>query len=214
FGKCQNSWGRALQIFWMMDHHTKSAATAIFFRELKIQISGIVVSSNENTPFNPSDFSQPSGVPGSSSVSQGQRGLVWKQNAGVVQQNQEFSIRNEDFLEVMVSLLWIIIRKRSLHENPVSMVQPQPILDSIHLTINWNSNMLYQHEVVTHNCSWIENFEAVRYCGRDQDPKSRRAAPVTSDRFGLLGLSNIIRMSDPHVSSLALGFDLKSFGGF
>ncbi|KAK6947683.1 hypothetical protein RJ641_001156, partial [Dillenia turbinata] len=112
------------------------------------------------------------------------------QNAGAIHQNQEFSIRNEDFPalpgfkvmallapEVMVILLWIIIRKRSLHENPVSMVQPQPILNyhsSDDARLFSESFCRWEDLVVLSvqdgmkwclNCGWIENSEVFGYCG-------------------------------------------------
>ncbi|XP_071717115.1 probable NOT transcription complex subunit VIP2 [Rutidosis leptorrhynchoides] len=44
---------------------------------------------------------------------------------------------------------------------------------------------------------------------RDQGMKSLQAAP---DRFGLLGLLSVIRMSDPDLTSIALGIDLTTLG--
>ncbi|KAK6935967.1 hypothetical protein RJ641_032997, partial [Dillenia turbinata] len=84
------------------------------------------VSSNESTTFDPSDFSQPSGVPLSSSVSQGQLGnecLLRKQNAGVIQQNQEFSIRNEDFPALPVYKGSTVLDTKVLDNSRVRLVQ-------------------------------------------------------------------------------------------
>lgn len=47
---------------------------------------------------------------------------------------------------------------------------------------------------------------------RDQDPKSGQALQGTADRFGLLGLLSVIRMSNPDLTSLALGIDLMTLG--
>ena len=47
---------------------------------------------------------------------------------------------------------------------------------------------------------------------RDQGVKTMQAAQVTSDPFGLLGLLSVIRMSDPDLTSLALGIDLTTLG--
>ncbi|PSR90020.1 NOT transcription complex subunit like [Actinidia chinensis var. chinensis] len=47
---------------------------------------------------------------------------------------------------------------------------------------------------------------------RDQGVKTMQAAQVASDPFGLLGLLSVIRMSDPDLTSLALGIDLTTLG--
>ena len=47
---------------------------------------------------------------------------------------------------------------------------------------------------------------------RDQGVKTMQAAQVASDTFGLLGLLSVIRMSDPDLTSLALGIDLTTLG--
>ncbi|KAK1430589.1 hypothetical protein QVD17_13445 [Tagetes erecta] len=47
---------------------------------------------------------------------------------------------------------------------------------------------------------------------RDQDLKSTQASQSCADRFGLLGLLNVVRMNNPDLTPLALGFDLMSLG--
>lgn len=47
---------------------------------------------------------------------------------------------------------------------------------------------------------------------RDQDSKSTQASQGSTDRFGLLGLLSVIRMSNPDLTSLALGIDLMTLG--
>lgn len=42
--------------------------------------------------------------------------------------------------------------------------------------------------------------------------KSIQAAHSTPDPFGLLGLLSVIKMSDPDLTSLALGIDLTTLG--
>lgn len=42
--------------------------------------------------------------------------------------------------------------------------------------------------------------------------KSMQTAQSTPDPFGLLGLLSVIRMSDPDLTSLALGIDLTTLG--
>lgn len=47
---------------------------------------------------------------------------------------------------------------------------------------------------------------------RDQGAKHAQAAQPASDPFGLRGLLSVIRMSDPDLTSLALGIDLTTLG--
>ncbi|XP_044482516.1 probable NOT transcription complex subunit VIP2 isoform X2 [Mangifera indica] len=47
---------------------------------------------------------------------------------------------------------------------------------------------------------------------RNQDIKSMQSAHSTPDPFGLLGLLSVIKMSDPDLTSLALGIDLTTLG--
>ncbi|KAL5982785.1 putative NOT transcription complex subunit vip2 [Asimina triloba] len=47
---------------------------------------------------------------------------------------------------------------------------------------------------------------------RDQSLKSMQGAQGSPDRFGLLGLLSVIKMSDPDLTSLALGIDLTTLG--
>lgn len=55
-------------------------------------------------------------------------------------------------------------------------------------------------------------MSAVNQSFRNQDMKSMQAAHSTPDPFGLLGLLSVIKMSDPDLTSLALGIDLTSLG--
>ncbi|XP_072985194.1 probable NOT transcription complex subunit VIP2 isoform X2 [Typha latifolia] len=47
---------------------------------------------------------------------------------------------------------------------------------------------------------------------RDQNIKSSQGTQTSPDRFGLLGLLGVISMSDPDLTSLALGIDLTTLG--
>ncbi|KAK9059279.1 hypothetical protein SSX86_021898 [Deinandra increscens subsp. villosa] len=47
---------------------------------------------------------------------------------------------------------------------------------------------------------------------RDQDLKSTQTSQSAADRFGLLGLLNVIRMNNPDLTPLALGIDLMTLG--
>ncbi|KAL5727651.1 putative NOT transcription complex subunit vip2 [Ranunculus cassubicifolius] len=90
--------------------------------------------SNENAPFDINDFPRLSGRPGSAGGPQGQLGSMRKQGvSSIVQQNQEFSIQNEDFpalpgfkggsgTEFSMDLHQ---KEQQLHDNTVSMMQSQ-----------------------------------------------------------------------------------------
>ncbi|RYR14461.1 hypothetical protein Ahy_B04g071037 [Arachis hypogaea] len=53
-------------------------------------------------------------------------------------------------------------------------------------------------------------MSAVNQSFRDQGMKAMQTAQSTLDPFGLLGLLSVIRMSDPDLTSLALGIDLTT----
>ncbi|KAK6935943.1 NOT2/NOT3/NOT5, C-terminal [Dillenia turbinata] len=58
----------------------------------------------------------------------------------------------------------------------------------------------------------LQQVAAVNQSYRDQGMKSLQAAQPAPDPFGLLGLLSVIRMSDPDLTSLALGIDLTTLG--
>ncbi|XP_010253384.1 PREDICTED: probable NOT transcription complex subunit VIP2 [Nelumbo nucifera] len=58
----------------------------------------------------------------------------------------------------------------------------------------------------------LQQMSAVAQPYRDQGMKAMQAAQAIPDRFGLLGLLSVIRMSDPDLTSLALGIDLTTLG--
>ncbi|KAH7560926.1 hypothetical protein JRO89_XS10G0141100 [Xanthoceras sorbifolium] len=58
----------------------------------------------------------------------------------------------------------------------------------------------------------LQQMSAVSQSYRSQDMKSMQAAHSTPDPFGLLGLLSVIKMSDPDLTSLALGIDLTTLG--
>ncbi|XP_020577018.1 probable NOT transcription complex subunit VIP2 [Phalaenopsis equestris] len=89
------------------------------------------VNSNESSPFDMNDFPQLTGRPNSSGGHQGQLGSLRKQGiSSIVQQNQEFSIQNEDFPALpgfkggSSDFSMDLHQKEQLHEN-VSMLQSQ-----------------------------------------------------------------------------------------
>lgn len=58
----------------------------------------------------------------------------------------------------------------------------------------------------------LQQLSSVSQPYRDQGMKSMQASPTAPDPFGLLGLLSVIRMSDPDLTSLALGIDLTTLG--
>ncbi|KAL2650956.1 hypothetical protein R1flu_019084 [Riccia fluitans] len=57
-----------------------------------------------------------------------------------------------------------------------------------------------------------QQLAAVGQSSRDIGGKSIQGIQATTDRFGLLGLLSVIRMSDPDLTTLALGTDLTTLG--
>ncbi|XP_009358301.2 probable NOT transcription complex subunit VIP2 isoform X5 [Pyrus x bretschneideri] len=58
----------------------------------------------------------------------------------------------------------------------------------------------------------LQQMSAGNQAFRDQGVKSMQSAQSAPDLFGLLGLLSVIRMSDPDLTSLALGIDLTTLG--
>ncbi|PON62938.1 NOT2/NOT3/NOT [Trema orientale] len=68
----------------------------------------------------------------------------------------------------------------------------------------------YQHQ--NQSQFRLQQMSAVNPSFKDQGLKSMQAAQSAPDRYGLLGLLSVIRMSDPDLTSLALGIDLTTLG--
>lgn len=58
----------------------------------------------------------------------------------------------------------------------------------------------------------FQQMSAANQSFRDQSMKSMQTVQSSPDPFGLLGLLSVIRMSDPDLTSLALGVDLTTLG--
>ncbi|KAM3374101.1 putative NOT transcription complex subunit VIP2 isoform X1 [Capsicum galapagoense] len=86
------------------------------------------VNSNDGSPFDINDFPQLSSRPNSAGGPQGQLGSLRKQ---IAQQNQEFSIQNEDFPALPgfkggnADYAMDLHQKEQLHDNTISMMQQQ-----------------------------------------------------------------------------------------
>ncbi|XP_052733733.1 probable NOT transcription complex subunit VIP2 isoform X4 [Vigna angularis] len=92
------------------------------------------VNTNDSSPFDINDFPQLTSRPSSAGGPQGQLGSLRKQGLGVspiVQQNQEFSIQNEDFPALPgfkggnADYAMDMHQKEQLHDNAVPMMQSQ-----------------------------------------------------------------------------------------
>ncbi|PQQ11319.1 putative NOT transcription complex subunit VIP2 isoform X1 [Prunus yedoensis var. nudiflora] len=231
------------------------------------------VNSNDSSPFDINDFPQLTSRPSSAGGPQGQLGSLRKQGLGVspiVQQNQEFSIQNEDFPALPgfkggnAEYAMDMHQKEQLHDNTVSMMQSQHfsmgrsagfnlgglilLIDLLHLhgsdifpsshstyhsqtsgppgiglrplnSANTVSGMgsydqlIQQYQQHQNQSQFrLQQMSAVNQSFRDQGMKSMQTAQSAPDPFGLLGLLSVIRMSDPDLTSLALGIDLTTLG--
>lgn len=73
--------------------------------------------------------------------------------------------------------------------------------------------LLQQHQPHQNQSqSRLQQLSAVNQSFRDQGMKSMQTPQSAPDPFGLLGLLSVIRMSDPDLTSLALGIDLTTLG--
>ncbi|KAL1201965.1 putative NOT transcription complex subunit VIP2 [Cardamine amara subsp. amara] len=71
----------------------------------------------------------------------------------------------------------------------------------------------YQHQQNTSQYRLQQMSAAVGQSFRDVGVKSMQAAAQSNpDRFGLLGLRSVIKMTDPDLTALALGIDLTTLG--
>ncbi|KAE9459771.1 hypothetical protein C3L33_08324, partial [Rhododendron williamsianum] len=68
----------------------------------------------------------------------------------------------------------------------------------------------YQHQ--NQSQFRLQQMSGLNQSYRDQGVKSMQSAQAAPDSFGLLGLLSVIRMSDPDLTSLALGIDLTTLG--
>ncbi|XVF20146.1 hypothetical protein REPUB_Repub11eG0173000 [Reevesia pubescens] len=229
------------------------------------------VNSNDNSPFDiNNDFPQLTSRPSSAGGPQGQLGSLRKQGLGpIVQQNQEFSIQNEDFPALPgfkggnADYAMDLHQKEQLHDNTMSMMQSQHFsmgrsagfnlggsysshrpqqqqqhapsasssgvsfsptsgppgiglrpLNSSNTVSGMGYDQLIQQYQQHQNQSQfrLPQISAVNQSFREPGMKSMPTAQSNPDPFGLLGLLSVIRMSDPDLTSLALGIDLTTLG--
>ncbi|MED6158514.1 putative NOT transcription complex subunit vip2 [Stylosanthes scabra] len=253
------------------------------------------VNSSDNSPFDINDFPQLTSRPSSAGGPQGQLGSLRKQGLSpIVQQNQEFSIQNEDFPALPgfkggnADYAMDMHQKEQLHDNAVPMMQSQHFSmgrsagfslggtysshrtqqqqqhapsvssggvsfssvnnqDLLHLhgsdifpsshssyhsqasgppgiglrpinspntvsSMGQYDQILQQYQQHQNQSQFRLQMSAVNQSFRDQGMKAMQTAQSTPDPFGLLGLLSVIRMSDPDLTSLALGIDLTTLG--
>lgn len=73
-----------------------------------------------------------------------------------------------------------------------------------------NDQLIQQYQQHQNQSQFRLQMSAVNQSFRDQGMKSIQT--TQPDPFGLLGLLSVIRMSDPDLTSLALGIDLTTLG--
>lgn len=284
---------QAPQVLSMLGNSYSPAGAALSRNQVKLgnnHLSSMSLlnglSAHENAPFDINDFRQLNGRLNSAAGSQGQPGSVWKQSVGVLQQNREFRIQNEDFpalpgykggnTDDQVDMRW----KEQFHDNdamgrssgfnirePYSSHHQQqqhhaPSLsggrasflhgnnqDFLHLhgsDLLPSSHSSYPSPVRSGGPSTIglrpinssnkisgegsydqvmQQYQQLQSQSqyrlqemlatgpyRIDDLKSTQGPQAVTDRFGLLGLLSIVKMSNSHLASLALGIDLTTLG--
>ncbi|KAK8596415.1 hypothetical protein V6N13_001044 [Hibiscus sabdariffa] len=231
---------------------------------------------NDNYPFDiNNDFPQLTSRPSSAGGPQGQLGSLRKQGLSpIVQQNQEFSIQNEDFPALPgfkggnADYAMDVHQKEQVHDNTMSMMQSQhfsqqqqhapsasssgasfsPVnnqdlhlhgsdifpsshssyhsqtsgppgiglrtLNSSNLVSGMGYDQLIQQYQQHQNQSQfrLPQMSAVNQSFRESGLKSMQATQSNPDPFGILGLQSVIKMTDPDLTSLALGIDLTTLG--
>ncbi|KAL9237401.1 hypothetical protein vseg_011954 [Gypsophila vaccaria] len=196
--------------------------------------------SNNASPFTLNDFPQLGSRPNSAGGHHGQIGSLRKQGLGVspiVHQNQEFSIQSEDFPALpgfkagSADYGMDFQQKDQLHDNGVP-IQSQHF--SMGRSPGFSLGGMYsshrpqqqqQQQQQQHTLSFMQPYQqqnqqqfrlqqmpSVNQNFRDQGVKSMQSSQAAPDPFGLLGLLSVIRMSDPDLTSLALGIDLTTLG--
>ncbi|CAO2838669.1 unnamed protein product [Amaranthus hypochondriacus] len=218
--------------------------------------------SNDSSPFTLNDFPQLGSRPNSAGGPQGQIGSLRKQGLGVspiVQQNQEFSIQNEDFPALPgfkggnAEYGMDFQQKEQIHDNGVSMQsqhfsmgrspgfnlggmysshRPQQQQHTLSNSMppgislrsmnspsgvsnisSYEQQFMQQYQPQQNQSQFrLQQMPSINQTFRDQGVKPIQSPQPTTDPYGLLGLLSVIRMSDPDLTSLALGIDLTTLG--
>lgn len=217
------------------------------------------------------EFPQLNHRPNSAGGSQGHIGYMRKQNMGFGQQNQEFSIQNEDFPALPgyrglnSEFPGSVHNKEQLHDGMASMMKPQQLsigrsagvgfknsysshqqqhsssTDASELSFQPSSyqDLLFHghenrstgipmpgsgssnlatvsgmgpYEQSMQQYQQLQKHPQFRMVGGPIREHDMQTSKATTDRYGIYGLLNVIRMTNPALTSLALGIDLTTLG--
>ncbi|KAL2525056.1 NOT2/NOT3/NOT5 family [Abeliophyllum distichum] len=130
-------------------------------------------------------------------------------------------------------------QKEQLHDSMASLIQPQQLPVGRSSGFNFSGTYSSHHPQQQHRASSTNSGGAsfltagnqdLHFHGpeqyqqfqqsqshfinpfRDKDLKSMQSSQSVPDRFGMLGLLSVIKMTNPGLTSLALGIDLTSLG--
>ncbi|XP_077215286.1 putative NOT transcription complex subunit VIP2 [Tasmannia lanceolata] len=219
------------------------------------------VYSNDNSPFDMTDFPQLTGHPNSAGGPQGQLDSLRKQGvnlSSIVQPSQDVNFQNEDFPALPgfkggnSDFAMDMHQKEQFHGNAGSMMQSHhfpmgrsagfslgdtyPSHGAYHLQAqssgppsigmrplnspNSVSGMgSYDHLIPQYQHHQnqpqfrLQQMSAVTKSYREPSLKSIQGSQTSPDRFGLLGLLNVIGgTNNPDATTLALGIDLTTLG--
>ncbi|KAG9146908.1 hypothetical protein Leryth_023131 [Lithospermum erythrorhizon] len=230
---------------------------------------------HETTAFE-NEFPQLNHRPNSAGGSQGHIGYMRKQNMGFGQQNQEFSIQNEDFPALPgyrgmnSEFSGNVHGKDQLHDGMTSIMKPQQLSIGRSSGVSFKNSYSSHQQQQQHSSSTdvnelsfqpssyqdllfhghenrstgismpgsgSSNLAAVSGVGpyeqsmqqyqqlqkhpqfrmvggpvREQEIMPSQTSKAASDCYGIYGLLNVIRMTNPALTSLALGIDLTTLG--
>jgi CCR4-NOT transcription complex subunit 2 len=79
--------------------------------------------------------------------------------------------------------------------------------------MGYDQQLIQQYQHQQNSAQYrLQQMSAASQPFRDVGLKSMQSTQSNPDRFGLLGLLSVIKMSDPDLTSLALGIDLTTLG--
>ncbi|XP_076903035.1 putative NOT transcription complex subunit VIP2 [Bidens hawaiensis] len=184
------------------------------------------VNNNDGSPFDINDFPQLSSRPSSSGGAQGQIGSLRKQGLGVspiVQQNQEFSIQNEDFPALPgfkggnnADFGMDLHPKEQLHDNNVSMMQsPQFSMgrsSGFNLGATFSSHRPHQQ---SSNLDMFQGSHSSFHSQASGPPPGVGSRPLNSQISGIGSFDQLIQHypSQPNQSQSQSQFRLQQLSG-
>ncbi|KAJ0575441.1 putative CCR4-NOT complex subunit/5 domain superfamily protein [Helianthus annuus] len=183
------------------------------------------LNNNDGSPFDINDFPQLSSRPSSSGGAQGQFGSLRKQGltvSPIVQQNQEFSIQNEDF-PALPGFKVVFSGFQGSHSSyhsqgagslnsPGVGLRPLNSPNTVSSVGSYDQLIQQYQQQQTQSQFRLQQVFSSSQSFKDLGVKSMQVSQTAPDRFGLLGILSVIRMSDPDLTSLALGIGLTTLG--